>query len=494
MLIAGRWLPLLCWLLAALALAGCRHGGGNGAQVVEEYYESILLSGSKVGWSHTLRERVVEDGQRLIRTRNESHLTLTRDGEATKQSMVFTCWETPDGKLVRFESEQDGGAVTGRGKVENGTLTVTRTTLDKSETETHVWKDWGGFLAPTDSLKRDPMQPGQTRVVRSLAPLVNIAANTKLKAIGREAVELPGGKQELLKVEGTLALGKTNLEMIYWVDDVGDVQRTLVPAIDQKSLRVSKQEALKPADAKDFDLLVNSVVKLADPPDFSAVQKVVYRASLEAGQIEGVFSHGLSQRVRPINEHTAEVTVLAVRPDWPADDIAGQQDDGDYLSPTTFLQSDAPEVQSIAAAVAADEDDPWTIAVALEQHIDATIRKKNYSQAFDSAAEVARSLEGDCTEHAVLLAACLRARQVPSRVAFGLVYVPSLEGFAYHMWTEARIAGRWIPLDATQGRGGIGCDHLKLGDSVLAGGDTYTDVLKVVQVFGQLELQVVEAE
>ena len=110
------------------------------------------------------------------------------------------------------------------------------------------------------------------------------------------------------------------------------------------------------------------------------------------------------------------------------------------------------------------------------------------------AAEVARQLEGDCTEHAVLLAACLKARNIPARVAFGLVYVPSLKGFAYHMWTEACVADRWLPLDATQGRGGIGCDHLKLGDSNLAGADTYSDVLKVVTVFRQLELSVVSAE
>ena len=67
--------------------------------------------------------------------------------------------------------------------------------------------------------------------------------------------------------------------------------------------------------------------------------------------------------------------------------------------------------------------------------------------------EVARSLEGDCTEHAVLLAALCRARKIPARVAFGLVYYPPQKGFAYHMWNEVWIADRWIPLDATLGHG-----------------------------------------
>ena len=93
---------------------------------------------------------------------------------------------------------------------------------------------------------------------------------------------------------------------------------------------------------------------------------------------------------------------------------------------------------------------------------------KNFSQAFATAAEVARSLEGDCTEHAVLLAALCRARKIPARVAFGLVYYPPQKGFAYHMWNEVWIADRWVPLDATLGLGGIGADHIKLGDSNLS--------------------------
>ena len=78
----------------------------------------------------------------------------------------------------------------------------------------------------------------------------------------------------------------------------------------------------------------------------------------------------------------------------------------------------------MAQAVAAGESDPWTVACALERHVKTTIRLKNYSTAMATAAEVAQSLEGDCTEHAMLLAALCRARQIPARVAIGLVYYP----------------------------------------------------------------------
>jgi hypothetical protein len=62
------------------------------------------------------------------------------------------------------------------------------------------------------------------------------------------------------------------------------------------------------------------------------------------------------------------------------------------------------------------------------------------------------------------------------------------------MWNEVWIADRWVPMDATLGQGGIGADHLKLGDSSLASGSPLADLISVIQVFGRLELELLEAE
>ena len=159
-----------------------------------------------------------------------------------------------------------------------------------------------------------------------------------------------------------------------------------------------------------------------------------------------------------------------------------------------MLQSDDPAVRKMAEAVAAGESDAWAIATTLESHVKKSIRLKNYSTAMATAAEVAQSLEGDCTEHAMLLAALCRARNIPARVAIGLVYYPSASGFAYHMWTEAWIKDRWIPLDATLGLGGIGAAHLKLADSSLQGTSAYAELLPVIQALGRLQLEIVSVE
>ena len=62
------------------------------------------------------------------------------------------------------------------------------------------------------------------------------------------------------------------------------------------------------------------------------------------------------------------------------------------------------------------------------------------------------------------------------------------------MWNEVWINDRWIPLDATLGRGGIGAGHIKIGDSDLSSASPVSALLPVVQVIGQLELEIVSAK
>lgn len=132
----------------------------------------------------------------------------------------------------------------------------------------------------------------------------------------------------------------------------------------------------------------------------------------------------------------------------------------------------------------------------MEKFVHQKIRTKDFSTALATASEVARSLEGDCTEHAVLLAALLRARGIPSRVAIGLVYAPRHSGFAGHMWTEAFLDGRWVPLDATLGRGGIAATHIKMSDSSLAG-DSAVPVgafFSVTMLLGRMQIDIESVE
>lgn len=83
--------------------------------------------------------------------------------------------------------------------------------------------------------------------------------------------------------------------------------------------------------------------------------------------------------------------------------------------------------------------------------VDQYIENKRFGRLFDIASVVARRREGDCTEHAVLLASTFRLLGIPSHVVNGLAIfaqngVPRAFG---HAWTEYFDGERWLLADAS---------------------------------------------
>ena len=224
-----------------------------------------------------------------------------------------------------------------------------------------------------------------------------------------------------------------------------------------------------------------------------ATTYAVYRLQLDGLHPSKVFPSGLSQQLISSDDQFALLAVNQVRPDQPPElEVPQEGPHPNDLSANRLIQSDDPRVMAIAMAAAGSVADPWRGALALEQYLYRMLGKADISQVFSSAAEVAARRKGDCSEHAVLLAATCRARKIPARVAIGLLYTQENQTFLYHMWNEVWIKDRWIPLDATLGRGGVGATHLKLRSSNLAGESPYNLVTPVMYLIDRLKIEIVE--
>ncbi len=466
------------------------------------------MQGTKIGYAQTTEETIVEDGEPLVRITTAMQMHARRYGDTTQLSVNTISWEHADGRLVRFESETRLGPEPTKlsGHVEGNNLKLETTTGQVRQTSTLPWSaETGGFAALEQSLRLRPLAPGERRSIRSLVPIVNQLGTTDLVARDYETTSLLDGDRRLLRIDCSLRLpGAQPLASVLWSDPEGEVLKTLTPGIDQVNYRTTREAALAEATGPALDLGLSTSVRLAAPiPHAHETTLVRYRVELADGDPAQVFPQGPSQQVRSLGPHLAEVTVRAIRPSdgrvagpQPAAAADSPPSDADRL-PSPLVQSDDPLVMELAQEAAGDERDPWRTSVRLEQFVKQTIRSKNFSQAFSSAGEVARTREGDCTEHAVLLAALARARGIPARVAMGLVYSEPPGGepmLAFHMWTEVFIADRWIPLDATLGRGGIGAAHLKLAQSSLAGADALAGFLPIAQVLGRLQVTVLSAQ
>lgn len=466
----------------------------------EETWMACYINGAKIGYSHLIMEPVTESGQPCLRWTYEDVLKLRRFDAETLVRTRLTSLETCDGQLLSFRSEMNTGpgTVSTEGRCEKGQLTLRDATQGKVEQRTLAWdKQYGGFFADHISLRRKPMRPGESRRLQALLPVINQVGTVRLEAVSLEATPLPSGTQTLLRINVTTDLGPATMKSIVWTDAQGKPQKVKDLQLGMEALLTTRQEALQPSEGGGFDLGFETIVRTDRRlPNPHGTRRIVYRAQLKEGDVQSLFAAGLTQTVRPLDDGRVEVSVQAVRPEQPPTVPALKADAPTEADrrPSTMLQSDDPAVVKMSQAVATDETEPWTVACALERHVKATIRLKNYSTAMATAAEVAKSLEGDCTEHAMLLAALCRARGIPARVAIGLVYYPSAGGFAYHMWTEVWIKDRWIPLDATLGLGGIGGAHLKFASSSMQGTGAFADLLPVVQALGRLKLEIVSVE
>ena len=256
---------------------------------------------------------------------------------------------------------------------------------------------------------------------------------------------------------------------------------------------VSKEEALKAIEGAELDLAVSTLVKVKPLIKGHESKRIVYRIAIADQDPLEVIPSGDTQTLKKFDEESAELTVISIPIPFPA--RIGKVAE-EYFAASQYLQRDDELVQKHANRAAADATDPGEIAQRMETYVREKLNKKNFSTAMASAAEVARNLEGDCTEHAVLLAAMLRAKGIPSRVVVGLVYADRLFAFGGHMWTEANLNDKWIPLDATLGLNGIGAAHIKLADSSLSddGPAAISGFAPLMMVIGKLKLEVISAE
>ena len=474
----------------------------TGSVADRKVWDITYMQGRQVGYGWTSVTNQTRNQKNVLKIEGYSRLSVQRFGQVFKAETRFTSTETPDGRLVRFSSEMPQGdlPMKSSGRVASDTLELSVTSQGESLDQKIPWRDeYGGPYAVELSLMTRPMAPGEKRSLSHFDVGVGMLAATTLTAKDYEDVELPGGIQELVRIDSTMDFAGQTLKAVLWADRSGEVLKTRINAmgLDLEVVRATEAEALAGSGDYSFDLGKDVLVavdrSLANPHD---TRRVVYRLTLKDADPCGAFPCGDSQSIEPVDENTARMTVWAIRPgtDWGNRDAEDDPPTDDDREPNALVQSDDPLVVKMSQEAKGDEKDPWQAAIAMESYVSGHMTRSGFSTAFASAAEVAKSREGDCTEHAVLLAAMARAAGIPARVAMGLVYYQEARAYAYHMWTEVHVDGRWIPLDATLGKGGIGAAHLKVAQTNLKGASPYVGFLPVLKIIGQLKIEIEEVE
>jgi hypothetical protein len=467
--------------------------------LAEESWDAIYMGTTKVGYTHVNVNPVTDStGRKLLRVQVNTVLGYKRGRDRVSIEMRYGTIETAAGAVLRL----DVRALTGNdelrtyGDVVDGIMKLKLEGGGQHQQTPIPWADdvFGPYAAEM-SLARQPIKPGESRTLRMFVPILNQVCETKLDAKDREPVVLGGGiTRSLLRVEQTVKDkdGKplTESDQTLWIDDGGQVLKSHSPFLGGiDSYRTNQAAARAPNGS--FDLLQATIFRVDRPiSDPTASRRAVYQLRLKEGDLAAVFPNDQRQTLTPTASDTGRLVVIT---DSPQAGTTGAATVGpEYLRANPLINSDDFQVIDHTQAAVGRISDPWSRAVAIQQWVWKNMRKKNFETVFASAKEVARNLEGDCTEHGVLTAAMCRAAGVPCRVVVGLVYVPSLGGFGPHLWNEVYVNGRWVAIDATFNQSAVDATHLKFAESSLDGVAPFEAFLPVMRVLEKLKIEPVE--
>jgi hypothetical protein len=478
--------PIIFWLAATAPAA-------EPGSIVGETWDAAYLNGAKAGYYHVTVREFHSEGQTLRRVTQELDLKLNRGGGTVGIHAETGDDETPDGKVVGVfvrHGLAKNLVLEITGKVDGSELHLSGFQQGQKFERTKRWDDSVISLTAEETLLKDRQaKPGDRITYRLYSPVVNSIVTTQVTVKDWERVPLNGVTRKLLRVESKPEKIE-NVQLpaqTLWFDEKYQLVRSQVemPGLGEMTLvRTTKGDAMRPAGRLPDMMDVQAVALNRNIPGVHQQKKVVYRITLPKaeGDIDKMFAAGdRRQELRNVTGNSLELSVTAVRrPDPKGEEKKPPEE---YIQSNFFITSNDKLVRKQAREAVGDEIDPWLKAQRIESWVKHNMKILNFENGIAPAFEVARTLEGDCTEYAMLAAAMCRAEGVPSRTAIGLVYHESGgPKLSYHMWTEVLVKGQWLALDATLGQGSVGPGHLKITDHSWHDTHSLTPLLPLMRV------------
>jgi hypothetical protein len=446
---------------------------------------TVLLDGRKIGSYESTRTLKGNE----VHTLQTLEIALERAGVRVALGSTETATETVDGKPLAFSSASrlSGSETRIDGRVHDGSIDITTTTGGATQHRQMAWP--AGALLP-EGLRlagvRAGLAPGTRFSALSFQPSSLEAADVTSMVLPPEQIDLPGGARTLSPVEQTLAFPGAPMKTRAWIDADQTVHKLTLPIMGVELTLLECDRACATAPSQGSDVFERTLMPspralrigelagtmrytLASPRNESALSL----PDTDEQQVEQRGKERIVTIHREAQAHKGEKAAPA-----------------DY-KPNDWLQSEAPEIVKLAQQATGDAKTPLERMRRIETFVRGYIRSKNLDVGYASALEVARKPEGDCTEHALLVAALGRASGIATRVVDGLAYAPGFAGkdqvFVPHAWAQAFVDGRWQSFDAALQGFDAGHIALAVGD-----GDPWR-FYSGLDLLGRIELRKAES-
>jgi len=521
------WLIFLSAMTSACAIAAPINPNNPPQGRFSDEWAEIYMTGAKVGYAHTTMNR---DGE-FITTGSTFHMVLGRAEQPVKIGMVQNSTETLAGVPVTFGSEMDVSVMKSatKGTVKDGKVTIVTSQYGMDQTQTFDFPtgalmSWGAFR---ESLLRG-FKPGTKYTLQTYAPDLRLDGSVSaVTTIGDwEELRLRDEVTRGQKVTVTIESPVGSFEMVSWIDSDGEPLKAKVPVPGMGDIEmVTTDEATALRDFVPPEFFNTSAIPAKRKIDRAAARWIKYRLTAKAAGVElGDFPTTEMQTVAAKTDKSVELVVSRVshklRSESTPSPFQGQgrgeghtpspskregrgegQNDpsmSEYLDGNLMMNTADPKLIELAKQAAGGEKEPFALADKLRRFVTEYVETKSLNIGFATASEVARTKEGDCSEHGVLLAALGRLNGLPSRVAVGLAYVPVFgkqeDIFGYHLWTQFFIDGRWIDVDAALRETDCSPARIAFAVSSLKNAGLADLSLPLITKLGGIDLDILEIE
>jgi hypothetical protein len=473
--------PLLPLAVALGLLAGhvCAAPVELPATALGTHWYTISILGQRSGWSEQSLRRTPTGYETLERT----VLRVSLDGRGLTSARTETRSYDDTLRLlsVANEADQVGRRVRVVARREADRLLVTRTSPDgETRQELPVGERFGQDLHVLRALAAGEVKPGWQLVFETfdcdLGQVDEITVTATERLTTPEPGWLLGAQSKLLKVQSRTQ-----------VSDQGVILRQDVPGMMQMAMqRVSQEEAL--AEIEPF-LLASAVPleqNLGQPERLTQVRLQVRDGG---GAAETLFPTTARQTVSGGDGVATVVVRAAATPATALQLPVTAPDLQPYLQPSDMVQSADPRVIAQAREIVGDEREAWPAARKLNQWVYRHMTKVASEPRPLSALEIIEAKRGDCSEHAVLLAALAQAAGLPVRMVAGLAY--GAGAYRYHAWNEVYV-GTWVEMDPTWGEDTVDAGHIQVAASALDSASLARMSLAASKTMGTLKLKVLD--
>ncbi len=479
-------------------LAGEKPWLGLQALPYSSWY-SQYLNGKCVGFSQftAITSEALGNSRLRLTKRDVFEVAATSTSPVQRQEILLESLETRDGQFQSYtetssigESRSESTAA-----VQRNTLTIKNVAGDKSTSNTLLWPDgaWGplGVIA---ILQQKPMMPDEYREAKVFVPSLEKIVKVEFKSKKLDFTTLPGGiVAELLLIETLFATETESALTKNWVNPKGEIIKsvsqdgfTLFQCTRDEAERIDG--SIRAAQLIETKIPVQATIEQLRPAHVTFL--------IDSTKVDpyGLLSRKVNQEAKSLSALGAALTIHRAIPTDPIP--PGVTQDPIHESHLAKFDSDAPQLKTFLSELPENLPDALSTASKLTGGVFRKVEKAPLSRDFSTPSQVVQQRKGDCKALSILLVAVLRERGIPARAASGLRIVRGKNGdqlyAIYHMWVEAWVGDRWMPLDPFAGSTGVGADHIKFSESSLNDKNLIPVMLNVLQSMEQLTISVRE--